>query len=80
LISFLASLKPENMRVANHIRPYICLEACAKFDIEFNESCIEIKLPEQVLASLLTQVYGGGEEEGREIVGGSKDRVMERYR
>jgi hypothetical protein len=41
--------RPENMRVANHIRSYICLEACTKFDMEFDESCIEIKLPKQVL-------------------------------
>jgi hypothetical protein len=41
--------RPEHMRVANHIRSYICLEACTKFDMEFDESCIEIKLPKQVL-------------------------------
>lgn len=37
------------MRIANHIRSYICLEACAKFDLEFDKSYIEIKLPKRVL-------------------------------
>ena len=41
--------RTENMRIANHIRSYICLEAGAKFDMELDESCIEIKLPKQVL-------------------------------
>ena len=40
---------PENMRVANYIRTYICVEARSKFDMEFSESCIEMKLPKQVL-------------------------------